>query len=229
MSERNDDDTDDNRPVNPPHSLRTTWRHVCRFSLDNERMCDQTSAAAYFLRSLCIALVESRIGKGYYHVKDGDIDERETSILWTPAQGLCADLEIAPSHLNRLVKEYSGLTVQQMCDRQRCWTDEIHEKLTAEVARFIRARFVPGNCGAGLTLDSELDVKAQQLEFWRAWREYRKSKLGWDNGSWARQYGFSSYQRFRTAFMLAFKKTPIEYEAQVEYRKPPSISVRSIR
>ena len=189
-------------------SLLQSWRCLTGFTTDKERSCDSIARRPY-LKKL-YQLVDIRLRDAWLAHHGGQLDE-EITVHWTPILGVCSDLQIPVGALNRYLKEFCGLTAQMMYDRIHCQKFELDQKVEGEVVRFIRAHFTPGHGG---DFADELDLKEQELKFWRAWREHRKTTIGWSNASWAAQYGFSSYTRFHRAFTLAYGRSPIEHEAK---------------
>jgi len=146
-----------------------------------------------------VLLIKRALGR---HVADPDQSER--SVFWDPVAMVARDLELPPSKLSQLLKEFSGHSLIQVIDNVRA--ERLKGKLRAGVRGFLKER------NAGNIAQS--DCVAKEKEVWAVWGELRKSRK-WPEFSpntWANELGFASYRRLYRACVSVYGKTPYQLE-----------------
>jgi len=137
-----------------------------------------------------------------------DADKLERSVFWDPVAMVSRDLDIPPSKLSQLLKEFSGHSLIQVIDN--CRAAALKGRLRAGVRGFLKGREA-GNNAQG-------DCVGADKEVWAVWGEMRKSRK-WPEFSpntWANELGFSSYRRLYRACVSVYGKTP--YHPNYKYR-----------
>ena len=186
---------------------RADWRCTLNFHGDQELTFDSFERRRIFKRLYNMVWYRMRVA--FEEVQAGE--HPDATPYWTAVPGICADLCITPTQLNRYMKEYSGLTATQIFDHVKAHKIDLSTKIADEVAAFIRRRFCPGNARRN---PSDVHVPEEKLKFWRAWKDERREDIGWDKSAWAMQYGYPSYARFCRATVLQCGLTPIQIEAK---------------
>ncbi|MEI6233797.1 MAG: hypothetical protein WCT04_12135 [Planctomycetota bacterium] len=133
-----------------------------------------------------------------------DVDKAERSVFWDPVAMVARDLDIPPSKLSQLLKEFSGHSLSQVIDN--CRVAALKGKLRAGVRGFLKGR-VAGNNAQG-------DCVGMEKAVWAVWGELRKSRK-WPEFSpntWANELGFASYRRLYRACVSVYGRTPYQME-----------------
>ena len=128
----------------------------------------------------------------------------ERSIYWDPIAEVCRELQIAPSKLSSLCKEFSGNSLSQVVDCVRA--ERIKKLLRKQIKAFV-SNFRT-HCA---TLGTE---KAEEIDSWSVWKALKVSRR-WPEfcqNTWAIELGFASYRRLYRACLATWKQTPFQME-----------------
>lgn len=129
----------------------------------------------------------------------------ERSIYWDPVAIVCRDLEIAPSKLSSLCKEFSGNSLSQVIDCVRA--ERIKKLLRIHIRSFVQNHKT--QC-ATLAEDSAIG----KMDVWSVWKALKVSRR-WPEfcqNTWAIEMGFASYRRLYRACLAVWKQTPHQLE-----------------
>ena len=171
------------------------------------------------LNKALVLLIRRALGR-----KDVDTFKNERSIYWDPVAEVCRDLEIAQSKLSSFCREFSGHSLSQVVDCVRA--EKVRKVLRAGVRAFVgkwRARGATLAAEMGSRKGAEARSKAQRTaktgeeERWVVWGELRKSRRWpeFSQGTWALEFGFSTYRRMYRACVAVFGKTPHQMEMEM--------------
>ena len=167
------------------------------------------------LNKALVLLIRRALGR-----KDVDTFKNERSIYWDPVAEVCRDLEIAQSKLSSFCREFSGHSLSQVVDCVRA--EKVRKVLRAGVREFVGKWRAHGATLAGEFV-SRKDAKTQRTaktgeeERWVVWGELRKSRRWpeFSQGTWALEFGFSTYRRMYRACVAVFGKTPHQMEMEM--------------
>ena len=185
-----------------------------------------------------VALIRRELAR-----RDADPLKGERSIFWDPIADVCRELEIAPSKLSALCKEFSGHALSQVVDCVR--VERVRKLMRAELKEFVRTLKNRPHPAAGVpasalsrgerattqcaTLETEKGVdESEPLDRWAVWKALKASRK-WPDFSqniWANGLGFSTYRRLYRACVAVYGKTPhqIEMEMIEEFLKEDECS-----
>ena len=133
-----------------------------------------------------------------------DAFKEERAFGWEPVAEVCRDLEIAPSKLSALMKEFCGHSLIQLIDCVRA--ERIQKVLKGQIRSFVRDW-----TAHRATFVAEKQEEMTPHVIWKALKASRKWPEFCQN-SWALQFGFSSYRRMYRACLAVWKQTPHQME-----------------
>ena len=128
----------------------------------------------------------------------------ERSVCWEPIAEVCRGLEIAPSKLSALMKEFCGHSLTQLIDCVR--VEGLRKKLKAGIRKFVN-----GWIAHRATLGTEEQDEVTAFNVWKALKASRKWPAYCRN-SWAVGLGFASYRRLYRACLMVLGLTPHQLE-----------------
>jgi AraC-like DNA-binding protein len=148
--------------------------------------------------------------------RDADPLKAERSVFWDPTAEVCRDLEMAPSALSALCKEFAGHSLSQVIDCVKA--EGIRKRLRAELKAFLvkRVSRVGNGDAHGATLATETDAEEDENK-WVIWKAL-KAERKWpefSQSTWAMGLGFATYRRLYRACLAEFGKTPHQIEMEI--------------
>ena len=146
-----------------------------------------------------VLLVKRALGRAA-----ADAFREERSVCWEPVAEVCRDLEIAPSKLSALMKEFCGHSLIQLIDCVR--VERLRKVLKIQVRKFVREWIAHR-----ATLGAEKQVEVTAFAVWKDLKASRKWPAFCQN-SWAVELGFASYRRMYRACLMVWKQSPHQME-----------------
>ena len=186
-----------------PTPKQPRWREISGLTVETEKsLPDKDRRAA--IRKLQAA-AESEIRAELLSAEQDNDFKSERTYLWEPSPAVCRRLEIAPTALNRLLKELSGLTVAQLADKIRA--EGLREKLRADLIEHIKNRQdKPGSRCAG--------AANFLVDFWQELKA-RRAEPDFNYATRAIGLGFQNYTRLYRACILQYGLTPTQLEHEI--------------
>ncbi len=129
---------------------------------------------------------------------------KERSVMWTPIPGICHNLELAHSHLSRMLRELTGLNAIQTYDKMKMNQFGIPLKYIALIEQFLLSLAPSPSSLAPYSGNGS-------KHFWK-WLKAQRKNPDFDRQALAREFGFPSAARFHRALFFATGHTPREFE-----------------
>ena len=138
---------------------------------------------------------------------EADALKNERSVYWEPSAEVCAMMEIAPSKLSALLKEFNGLSLSATidCVRVECVKKVMMVEVKAAVLKYREM----SSQGATLAGKKRSKVESERIGVARVLKSLRREDGVNDNG-FAISLGFSSHRRLYRACVACFRKTPAQ-------------------
>lgn len=189
--------------ANTPTPNLPRWREISGLTVESEKSLNDKDRRAA-IRKLHAA-AESEIRAELFAAEQDADFKSERTYLWEPSPAVCRRLEIAPSALNRLLKELSGLTAAQLADKIRA--EGLREKLRADLIEHIKKR----HDKPGTKCTSYSDTLH---DFWQELKD-RRAKPNFSYATRAIGLGFQNYTRLYRACLLQYGLTPTQLEHEI--------------
>ena len=179
------------------------WRDISGLTPENENSLPELDRRAAIRKLHAATEVEIRIE--LRAAADDTEFKSERTFLWEPLPAVCRRLEIAPSALNRLLKELTGMTATQLTDKIRA--ESLREALKAELTQHVCQRHAkPGAY--------DLDAKEWHEAFWSRLK-FVRAQPNFSLAARATHLGFANYTRLYRACLLHYGQTPAQLEDEI--------------
>ena len=179
------------------------WRDVSGLTPENENTLPELDRRAAIRKLHTATEVEIRTE---LRAAAADTDfKSERTFLWEPLPAVCRRLEIAPSMLNRLLKELTGMSATQLTDKIRA--ENLREALKAELTQHVCQRHAqPGA--------HDRDAKEWHEAFWSRLK-FVRAQPNFSLAARATHLGFANYTRLYRACLLHYGQTPTQLEDEI--------------